>query len=176
MQKFSYVLALIIFVCIGNNIQAQSNEYYLGVFSNTTSTIKFTIGAYPNTISQSTRSDGTIFSAMSVAIVNNEKAEPIIWSDYKMYVLLKDGTLFYNFLTNSTTGDYACKYTVPTGETHLQYYCFEKVFSATDIDKVWLSFSDSHFQPLMLYKDTFTPETAPTETPAPSPAKKPAKK
>ncbi len=177
MKKNSLLLFVFtLFLLSTQYIQAQTtSEYYLGVFSNTSNTIKFTIGAYPNTISQSKRSDGTIFSAMRIAIVNNEKAEPIVWNDYKMYILLKDGTLFYNFLTNATTGDYACKYTVPTGETHLQYICFEKIFSAADIDKVWLSFSDSHFQPLLLYKDTFTPQT-PTPTETPVAPKKPAKK
>ena len=131
---------------------AQTNDYYLGVFSNTTNTIKFTIGVYPNSINQSKKNDGTLYSAMRIALVNNELADTIVWNDFKIYVLLKDGTLFYNFLTNAETGEYACKYKVAPGTTHLQYYCYDKIFSASDIEKVWLCFSDSEFKPLFLYK------------------------
>ncbi len=158
-----------------NQTLAQTNDYYLGVFSNTTKTIKFTIGAYPNSISQSKRNDGVIYSAMRIAIVNNEKAEAIEWSDYKIYILLKDGTLFYNFLTNVSTGDYACKYTVNPGETHLQFVCFEKVFSANDVDKIWLSFSDHQFLSLFLYKDDVQPKS-PATNPVAVPNKKQIKK
>ncbi len=154
--------------------QAQVNEYFLGVFSNHTNTIKFTIGAYPNTVNQSKRNDGSIYSAMRIAIVNNEQAEPIVWSDYKIYILLKDGTLFYNFLTNATTGEYACKYTVEPGSTHLQLVCFEKIFTGDDVEKIWLSFSDSQFLPLIIYKDEVKPETP--VNPEVTPSKKPLKK
>lgn len=150
----------------------QPNQYYLGVFSNTTNSIKFTIGAYPNSVNQSKRNDGSIYTAMRIAIINNEKAEPIEWSDYKIYVLLKDGSLFYNFLTNASAGDYACKYIVQPGETHLQFVCFEKIFNSTDIDKVWLSFSDNQFLPLFLYTDEVKPTTEESEKNATKPAKK----
>lgn len=141
----------------------QTNEYYLGVFSNTTGTIKFTMGAYPNSINQSKKNDGTLYTAMKVALVNNVTAEPIEWNDFKIYILLKDGTLFYNFLTTATTGEYACKYQVAPGTTHMQYYCFDKIFLASDIDKMWLSFSDSEFQHLYLYKDEIPADKTPAE-------------
>ena len=152
--------------------QVQPNQYYLGVFSNTTNSIKFTIGAYPNSVNQSKRNDGTIYTAMRIAIINNEKAEPIEWSDYKIYILLKDGSLFYNFLTSASAGDYACKYTVQPGETHLQFACFEKIFYSTDIDKVWLSFSDNQFLPLFLYTDEVKPTTEESVKSSAKPAKK----
>lgn len=165
MKKIN-ILFLTCFLLIASAVQThaqKTNEYYLGVFSNTTGTIKFTMGAYPNSISQSKKSDGTLYSAMSVALVNNINAEPIEWNDFKIYILLKDGTLFYNFLTTATTGDYACKYQVAPGSTHMQYYCFDKIFSASDIDKMWLCFSDSEFKPLYLYKDEIPAEKAPAE-------------
>lgn len=151
---------------------AQTNEYYLGVFSNNLNTIKFTMGAYPNSINQSKKNDGTLYTAMRVALVNNEHAEPIEWNDFKIYILLKDGTLFYNFLTNATTGEYACKYQVAPGTTHMQYYCFDKIFLASDIDKVWLSFSDSEFKALYLYKDEITTEKTIPEKPSKKSGKK----
>jgi hypothetical protein len=144
----------------------QTGEYYLGVFSNTTNTIKFTMGVYPNSINHSKKSDGMLYTVMSVALVNNEKAEPIEWNDFKIYILLKNGTLIYNFLTTATTGDYACKYQVAPGTTHMQYYCFDKIFSASDIDKVWLHFGDSQFQPLYLYKDAIPKDKAAAGTPS----------
>jgi len=159
-------------VFLTNTAYGQSNEYYLGLLSNTSKTIKFTIYAYPGSVSQVKRNDGSVYSGMRIAIINDEKAEPIEWSDYKIYILLKDGTLFYNFLTTAATGDYACKYTVPPGEKHLQFACFEKVFTAADIDKVWLSFSANQFLPLFLYKDEDKPTTTPAEEPAINPTKK----
>ena len=160
-------LALYLVLACKTHVHAQqTNEYYLGVFSNSTNTIKFTMGAYPHSINQSKKNDGTLYSAMRVALVNNEKADPIEWNDFKIYILLKDGTLFYNFLTNATTGEYACKYQVAPGTTHMQYYCFDKIFAASDIDKIWLSFSDSEFKPLYLYKDEVPAKKAPSETPA----------
>jgi hypothetical protein len=152
-KRFLFPIIFLYLTAFQNSAIAQTTDYFLGVFSNTTNTIKFTIGVYPNSINQSKKNDGTLYTAMRVALVNNEFAEPMEWNDFKVYVLLKDGTLFYNFLTNATTGEYACKYQVTPGTTHLQYYCYDKIFSATDIDKVWLCFSDSEFKPLFLYKD-----------------------
>lgn len=156
------VMVLIAFAFSTSCITAQINEYYLGVFSNEGNTIKFTIGAYPNSISQSKRTDGTFYTAMKVAVINNEKAEPIVWNDYKIYILLKDGTLFYNFLTNATNNDYSCKYTVNPGETHIQFFCFEKLFTNPEVDKVWLSLGDNKFLPLIRYIDHKEPQTVPT--------------
>ena len=174
MKKISVLFLSFFLLLVGaQRLHAQqTNEYYLGVFSNTTNTIKFTMGAYPNSINQSKKNDGTLYTAMRVALVNNEKADTIEWNDFKIYILLKDGTLFYNFLTNATIGEYACKYQVAPGTTHMQYYCFDKIFSAADIDKVWLCFSDSEFKPLYLYKD----EVPTDKTPAVDPAKKSGKK
>ena len=152
-KRFLIPILFLCMILFHNTVIAQTADYYLGVFSNTTNTIKFTIGVYPNSINQSKKNDGTLYSAMRVALVNNELAEPIEWNDFKIYILLKDGTLFYNFLTTATTGEYACKYQVAPGTTHLQYYCYDKVFTEVDIEKVWLCFSDSEFKPLFLYKD-----------------------
>ncbi|ABG59984.1 hypothetical protein [Cytophaga hutchinsonii] len=173
-KTFRFFPVILLVFIFSQACHAQVNEYFLGVFSNQANTIKFTIGAYPNTVNQSKRNDGSIYSAMRIAIVNNEHAEPIVWSDYKIYILLKDGTLFYNFLTNATTGEYACKYTVEPGSTHLQLVCFEKIFTGTDVEKIWLSFSDSQFLPLIIYKDEVKPEQDVTSGSTPS--KKPLKK
>ncbi|WP_018344709.1 hypothetical protein [Cytophaga aurantiaca] len=167
-----FIICLLIVALSKQVFAQQTNEYYLGVFSNTTGTIKFTMGVYPSSINQSKKNDGTLYSVMSVALVNNEKAEPIEWNDFKIYILLKDGTLVYNFLTTATTGEYACKYQVAPGTTHMQYYCYDKIFSATDIEKVWLHFGDSQFQPLFLYKDEIPAEK---KAPATTPSKKSGK-
>jgi hypothetical protein len=167
-----FIACVILFMVAGNACAQQVNEYYLGVFSNTTSTIKFTMGAYPHSINHSKKSDGSLYTVMRVALVNNEKADPIEWNDFKIYILLKDGTLVYNFLTTATSGEYACKYQVAPGTTHMQYYCYDKIFSASDIDKVWLHFGDSVFQPLYLYKDEVPEEKAPAAVPSKKSGKK----
>lgn len=136
------------------------NEYYLEVISNQSGTINLTIGAYPQSISPNKRDDGSIFTIMKVALINNANAQTFNWKDYKMYILTKQGELLYNFTTTATAGDYACTYAIPPGETHLQFFCFEKLLSASDIDKIWIGFSDNKFISLTYFVDdkTKTPE------------------
>jgi hypothetical protein len=174
MKKMRVLLlsCFLLFIGAMQGYAQQTSEYYLGVFSNSTNTIKFTMGAYPNSINHGKKNDGSLYTVMTVALVNNEKAEPIEWNDFKIYILLKDGTLLYNFLTTATTGEYACKYQVAPGTTHMQYYCFDKIFSATDIDKVWLHFGDSQFQHLYLYKDEIPADKAAAATPSKKSGKK----
>jgi hypothetical protein len=155
------------------------NEYYLEVISNQSGSINLTIGAYPQSISPNKRDDGSIFTVMKVALINNVNAQTFNWKDYKMYILTKQGELLYNFTTTATTGDYACTYSIKPSETHLQFFCFEKLLSASDIDKIWISFSDNKFIALTYFVDdkTKTPEeqakqkiTTPTTTTPTQPA------
>ncbi|MFN8414929.1 MAG: hypothetical protein U0U66_01215 [Cytophagaceae bacterium] len=136
------------------------NEYYLEVISNQSGTINLTIGAYPQSISPNKRDDGSIFSIMKVALINGTNAQAFNWKDYKMYILTKQGELLYNFTTTAQYGDYACTYTIKPGETHLQFFCFEKLLAPADIDKVWIGFSDNKFIALTYFVDdkTKTPE------------------
>jgi hypothetical protein len=67
-----------------------------------------------------------------------------------VYILLKNGTLFYNYITAAKEGELACNYVVKPNETHIQYVCFEKDFDINQIDKVYLSLLDNKFFPLII--------------------------
>ncbi|MBX9782188.1 MAG: hypothetical protein K2X48_02740 [Chitinophagaceae bacterium] len=80
-----------------------------------------------------------------MVIINKEGADLFKWSDYKIYVMLKNGDLFYNYTTKAQDGDLACTWTARAGETHVQYLCFDKAFDVNQIDRVWPGMSDNKF-------------------------------
>lgn len=184
-------IILLLLICCSYLLQAQHtnpmNEYYLEVISNPSNSIHLTIGAYPQSISANKRADGTIFSVMKVALINNIKAQTFAWKDYKIYILTKSGELFYNFTTSASSGDYSCQYPIAPGETHIQFFCFEKLFLGSDIEKVWVSFADNQFIALNYFVDDKTKtseeqakqnieQTSPTPSPAALPIEDKKKK
>jgi len=72
-------------------------------------------------------------------------------NDYKVYVQLKDGSLFYNYKTKAQSGYFCCNYTVDAKNSHDQFLCFTKKFVADDINKVYVSFSDNQFYNLFIW-------------------------
>jgi hypothetical protein len=143
----------LLFTFISLNSFSQENEYYLESISNGTGTVDFTVATYPISITPNKREDGSYFTIMKMAVVNNPKANELIWNDYKVYILTKEGKLFFNYTPSMNTGEYACSYTVNKGETHLQWLCFDTVFNIQDIEKIWISFGDNQFIPLIHFVD-----------------------
>lgn len=90
------------------------------------------------------------YSVVSIVVQNDKNAKPLEWVDYKIYFLLKDGTLFHNYTTVAKTGNYACKYTVEPGKQHVQLICFGKKFEPEDVDRVWLKMTHTNFIRLKL--------------------------
>lgn len=127
-----------------------SKSFFYEKISNPSKTINFTFGAYHGTMETVSKSDGNSYSKMMIAIINDKNANDLYWSDYKVYVLLKSGDLIYNYTTEASSGDFACKYNVPSGSTHKQYACFGKTFQASDVQKVWLCLADNNFINLVL--------------------------
>lgn len=80
-----------------------------------------------------------------MAIINRKGANTFKWDDYKIYILLKDGTLFYNYTTTAKDGELACRWSVEADANHIQYVCFEKAFDVDNIERVWLSMGDDKF-------------------------------
>lgn len=130
--------------------KAQTDPFYYESISNPSKTINFLIGFYHTKNEYITRDDGTGYTKVKMAVINKEGANPLTWSDYKIYVMLKNGDMFYNYTTKAQDGDLACTWTVQAGSNHIQYVCFDKAFDISQIDKVWLSMSDNKFFDLVL--------------------------
>jgi hypothetical protein len=147
-----YLLYLVL-TLISYQSFCQENEYYLESISNGNGTVDFTVATYPISITPNKREDGSYFTIMKMAVVNNPKANDLIWNDYKIYILTKDGQLFFNYTPSINSEEYSCNYTVTKGSTHLQWLCFDTVFNIHDIEKIWISFGDNHFIPLIHFVD-----------------------
>ena len=132
------------------NTKAQADSFWYASVTSSDSAIHFLIGVYHTKSEYITRKDGTGFTKLRMVVINQAKAQPLSWADYKIFILLKNGDLFYNYTTKATEGDLACKWTVPPGKNHIQYLCFDKVFEASQIEKMYLSLSDNKFFSLLL--------------------------
>lgn len=124
---------------------AQSEPFLYQSIFNADSSINFMIGFFHTKSEYITRDDGTGYTKMRMAVINKENARPFRWDDYKVYLLLKNGDLFYNYTTKAAEGELACKWTVQPAQNHIQSLCFDKAFEVNQIERVWLSMSDNRF-------------------------------
>lgn len=147
MQIKTFLVAL--FSLFVNVVWGQA--FYYESISTPDKSIDFLFGFYVHNLETEERKDGSEFTVAQIGLINKSQ-KSFDWNDYKVYVLLKNGDLFYNYKTEAKSGDYACVFTLNGGETLKKKICFEKKFAAKDIDKVWLSFSDYKFFKL-LYSD-----------------------
>ena len=149
--KFAFIVLywVALFVFVPGNTKAQADSFWYESVSSSDSAIHFLIGVYHTKSEYITRNDGTGFTKMRMVIINKAAVQALRWEDYKIYILLKNGDLFYNYTTKATEGDLACKWTVQPGQNHMQYLCFDKVFDASQIDKMYLSMSDNKFFSLL---------------------------
>jgi hypothetical protein len=85
------------------------------------------------------------YSVVSIVVQNGKNAKPLQWVNYKIYFLLKDGTLFHNYTTVAKSGNYACEYTVEPGQQHVQLICFGKKFDPENVEKVWIKMTHTNF-------------------------------
>lgn len=122
----------------------KGDPFYYEIISTPDKSIDLVYGFYHTQISFVDKPNGQGYTTVRSAIINNSKS-PFAWEDYKVYILLKDGDLFRNYTTTASSGEYDCTYDVKTDETHIQYLCFQKKFSASDIQSVYVSFLDNKF-------------------------------
>ena len=147
MKKKLFILSLVCaaFLFATPAAKAQSDPFFYESISNPSKTINFLIGFYYTKNEFITRDDGTGYTKVRMAVINKEGADPFKWSDYKIYVMLKNGDLFYNYTTKAQDGELACTWTVQPGQNHVQYVCFDKAFDVNQIERVWLGMSDNKF-------------------------------
>jgi hypothetical protein len=120
----------------------KEDPVYLETISNSSKSINFIAGVYPKTLVYSEANENT---KLTLRVLNNA-TDSYKWKDYKVYILLKDNTLFYNYTTKAESGDFACNYTIDGNKGyHDQTVCFSKKFGSDDIKQMWLSFGDDTF-------------------------------
>lgn len=154
MKKIITLVSAAAMICTLTPANAQSKEkvpYFYEVISNPDKTIDYAFGVYPTRSEYVRNSNGGGYTKMRIAVINYSKQD-LKWNDYKVYILMKNGDLFYNYTTAAKEGELACNYVVKPDETHIQYVCFEKEFDINQIDKVYLSLLDNKFFPL-IYTD-----------------------
>lgn len=136
---------LVLFVLLLTQ-KVYSQGFYYENISTPDKSIDFLYGFYTSTLEGIERKDGSVYTVAQIALINKSK-EDFKWNDYKVYVLLKNGDLFYNYKTEAKdeASDYACIFNLKSGATVKKWVCFEKKFTEKDIDKVWLSFNDYKF-------------------------------
>lgn len=148
MKQKHFLVFLVLFSVlssVSNSAKAQNESYYYELIANPTKTVNFLIGFYYTRNEYITRDDGTGYTKVRMAIINRKGANTFKWDDYKIYILLKDGTLFYNYTTTAKDGELACRWSVEADANHIQYVCFEKAFDVDNIERVWLSMGDDKF-------------------------------
>jgi len=146
-MKNIYLLFLICLANIGF-AQTKNEPVYFDNISNATKTIDIGVGLYPST-SQWNEKDS--YTSFIFKVHNNSKSNKMDWDDYKVYILLKDGTIFYNYKTKAESGDYSCIYAIEPRKSHSQTICFGQKFDNENIDKIYVSFGDNQFFRLVYY-------------------------
>jgi hypothetical protein len=145
MKKSAFVLALMLCVIFGQTAKSQmtaKDPVYIETISNSSKTTEFILGVYPRTYVYSSANEN---SKLTMKILN-KASNDYKWKDYKVYILLKDNTLFYNYTTKAESGDFACTYTIDGNKgVHEQTLCFSKKFDVDDIKLMWVCFGDDTF-------------------------------
>lgn len=143
---FLTLICVAIIMAAPVSVKSQSSDYYYyESISNPAKTINFLIGVYVTKNEFITRDDGTGYTKIRMAIINQEGANTFKWNDYKIYIKLKNNDMFYNYTTQAKDGDLACNWSVEPGQNHIQYICFDKAFDINQIDMIWLGMSDNKF-------------------------------
>lgn len=152
MKKIIVLLCFFLALLSVQNVKAQMSSddpVYIETISNPSKTINMILGLYPKTYKWSESLEA---SQLTLRILNEAK-EDYEWNNYKVYIMLKDNTLFYNYTTKATSGEFDCTYTIEGNSGyHDQVVCFDKKFDVNDIKTVWVSFDTGIFFELLYYK------------------------
>ena len=128
--------------------QGSEDSYYYEKIATPNNAINFTFGFYAEKYSWHESSESK-YTSIPAVIINEPNAKQLDWKDYKVFIMLKDGTLFNSYKTVAKTGNYACHYTVKPGEKHYQHFTFSAKFKPQQILHVWLKLTDGNFIKLL---------------------------
>lgn len=152
MKKIIVLFCFLLALLSVQNVNAQMSSddpVYIETISNPSKSINMILGLYPKTYKWSESLEA---SQITLRILN-EASGDYEWNNYKVYIMLKDNTLFYNYTTKATSGEFDCTYTIEGNSGyHDQVVCFDKKFDVNDIKTVWVSFDTGIFFELLYYK------------------------
>ncbi|MCP4156460.1 MAG: hypothetical protein GY757_52590 [bacterium] len=154
-MKCKITVFLVLVICFTLGLAgATGKPHFYESISNPDKTLDFNIYVFHHKYQWIESNEGN-YSTISMVLKNEKDAQPLEWKNYKVYLLLKDGTsLFHNYDTVAKTGNYACTYTVTPDAHHVQLLCFQKKFSSAQIDKIWVKMTASNFIKLAYNKGT----------------------
>lgn len=137
-----FMLFCLVAVCL---LRAKTTEtYFYEKIANPSGKVNFVFGFYPEKYTWK-ESQSSSYTTIPAAVVNDKSADSLQWNDYKVFIMLRDGTLFRNYTTTAKSGRYLCKYPVNPGETHYQDFAFAKKFKPAQILHVWLELKHNNF-------------------------------
>lgn len=150
MKRKTIVLLIVLF--IGGlyflPAQEESESYYYESIANPNKTLNFVFGFYAEKFAWF-ESKSSSYTSIPGAVINQPGAQPLVWKDFKVFIMLKDGTLFNSYTTVAETGKFACQYTVQPEEKHYQTFNFHNKFKPQQILHVWLKLTDGNFIKLL---------------------------
>jgi hypothetical protein len=161
MMKIRLMILLLVFAATAGLFAQETNEPYFSqvVATPDKTSLNFTIFIFHHKHRWVESETEGNYSVVSMVVQNDKNAKPLQWEDYKIYFLLKDGTLFHNYTTVAKTGNYACQYTVETGQQHVQLICFGKRFDPKDVERVWIKMTHTNFIRMLYNNKTLTATT-----------------
>ncbi len=152
------VLCLALSASLGFSQLDSGENYFSQVITTPDKTLNFNLFVFHEKYRWvESKTEGN-YSTISLVIQNQNKEQAIKWEDYKIFLLLKDGTLFHNYTTVAKTGNFMCSYEVAPGGQHVQMICFGKKFKPEDVERAWLRMTHSNFIRLLYNSKTFTRE------------------
>jgi hypothetical protein len=155
------VVVTFLFISVGNWYgyvypQKSQEPYFSQIVSTPDKTLNFYIFVFHYKYRWVESPKEGNYSTISMVVQNKNQTKPLKWEDYKIYFLLKDGTLFHNYTTVAKTGNYACKYTVEPGKQHVQLLCIAKKFESSQVERVWVKMTHFNFIRLLYNSKTYT--------------------
>lgn len=137
-MKKTLIVLLFTIAAVTNVFAQGKTKVYWEIISNESKTVDYTIGVYPGSYAYHEPDGIDPYSTLTMRVIN-KGSETLKWNEHsRVFVLLKNGTLFCNYLTAATDGEKVCHYSVSNGDSHEQTLCFGEKFDVADIDKMWI--------------------------------------
>jgi hypothetical protein len=155
---FMFMVTLL-FVSVGNVLvyaQKSKEPYFSQVVTTPDKTLNFNIFVFHYKYKWIESSTEGNYSTVSMVIQNKNQTKTLKWVDYKIYLLLKDGTLFHNYTTVAKSGNYSCKYSVGPGQSNVQILCFSKKFKPNQVERVWIKMTHFNFIRMLYNSKTYS--------------------
>jgi hypothetical protein len=152
------VMVTLLFISVGNVLvypQKSKEPYFSQVVTTPDKTLNFNIFVFHHKYRWVESSTEGNYSTVSMVIQNKNQTKTLKWEDYKIYLLLKDGTLFHNYTTVAKSGNYDCRYSVEPGQSHVQLLCFGKKFKSNQVERIWIKMTHFNFIRMLYNSKTY---------------------